>query len=331
VAEYIMASGIVSQKGEYETSAEYADRQKSIVLPPQPMAFLLNGRGRFGYGGSIKTAYDADRQVLSIILELFKRTIDGSDIYGTYDLDGTILYGDHYLGANAYGATADVTQVIAKSYSLAVENGTWLTLRNPGYAMQGAKVTLPIKLSPEKAKDLAGNIGVLLVGNLQTPWVSRSLSVSTPTLENPSDVSDIRAYLHIDPTAVWLIDIRTGEVLFKFSEHSLAEQLNYLEEERRLIYPLRLDISGDWAAFITYAADDGEEVKGEYFQTYGAMVRLPATIEAKHRITVKIADKYSYEAYRDKLIFKVNEIPVKPKWHISKNPFLAEAIFELPN
>jgi hypothetical protein len=326
-----MASGIVSQKGEYETSAQYAVRQKSAAVPPQPIAFLLNGGGRFGYGGSVRTAYDADRQVLNITLELFKRTVGGSDIYGTYDLDGTIIHGDHYLGTNAYGTTADVTQVIAKSYSLAVENGTWLTLRNLGYAMQGAKVTLPIMFSPEKAKDLAGNIGVLLVGNLQTPWVSRDLSVSTPTLENPSDVSEIRAYLHIDPTEVWLIDIRSGEVLFKFSERSLAEQLNHLEEERRQTYPLRLDISGGWAAFLTYAVDDGEEIKGEYFQTYGAMVRLPATIEAKHRITVKIAAKYNYEAYRDQLIFKVNGTPAKPKWHISKNPFSAEAVFELPN
>jgi hypothetical protein len=335
IADSLKTSGIASPKGEYETSSAYADRQRGTTLPFQSIAFLLNGKGRMGYGGSVSTSYDADKQILDVLFVLSKRKIGAREIFGIYDLDGTILQSDHYLGTNAFGATADVTSLRTKSYSLAIDDGTWLTHRTIGYALEPAKIDLPIKMPPEKAKDLSGYLGILLVGSLQSPWVSQGLSFTSATLANPVDSANIRTYLHFAPISIWLFDKRTGDVLFKFSERSLVDQLNQLELERRSVYPLRLDIDGSSnppRTYFTYIVDDGEEVRGKYVNVYyGTIPKLPMTIEAKHRIRVKIYTKPNFEYYRIDLVFKLNGAPVKPKWHISKNPFLAEAVFEAPN
>ncbi len=138
IAEAIQATGITSPKGEYETSAAYAERQRTAVRPSQPIAFLLNTRDRFGVGSIVSTAYNAEKQILSIRLQLSEKKIGGREIFGTYDLSGSILQSDHSPGTTAFGVTADVTNLITKSYSVAIDNGTWLTRRTPGYALEPA-------------------------------------------------------------------------------------------------------------------------------------------------------------------------------------------------
>jgi len=333
IAEAIQASGITSPKGEYETSAAYAERQRTAVRPSQPIAFLLNTRDGFGVGSIVSTAYNAEKQILSIRLQLSEKKIGGREIFGTYDLSDSILQSDHSPGTTAFGVTADVTNLITKSYSVAIDNGTWLTRRTPGYALEPAKTDLPIKLPPEKAKDLAAHFGVLLVGNLHAPWITQDLTGSSPTLALPIKSADIHIYLHVEPTSLWVFDKRNGKVLFKFSAQSLAEQLNGLESDRRADYPLTVEISS-WTdgAYLTYAVDNGEEIKGKSDDGAGGTItKLPVIIEAEHRVVVRINTKSSYQFYRTQLVFRVNGAPVKPKWHTSKDPFLAETAFVGPD
>jgi hypothetical protein len=358
IVRELEATGITKPKSEYETSADY--QRRISTLPSQSGSYGLSLDGELAFvlngptvnvavpSGGVKFNYDANKRLMDVEIQIDK-TDFGLDWLPALSLRSAILRSDRYMGENTYGATAEVTSILSREFGVTIENGTWLTPARAGsLSLEQTGVTLPLPMPPAVAKDFADHLRVLLICRLTSPWLRETSFVgSGATIQSPYEGVTIYKYLHISPEALWVFDDRDGKVIAKFTSSSLAAEWNRIaeesERERRKVYPLTLEIrlaDGFSYADFTYQFDDKPEQSGEDISyvpgSYVRQVHLPLIIEAKNYIAVKLDSKLSYEAYikESDLIFTLNGVQVKPKWHTGKNPvthrYEAAATFKLP-
>jgi len=367
IVRALEATGITEPKSEYETSADYQKRIAALPihgvlngLPPDGrLAFVLNGPAASAGVtlGGVELSYDADKQLMSVKLEIAKSDFGPNAIFPAFSFQSTVLHSSQYTGKNAFGATADVTSLVIGGFGITAENGTWLTpigelSARASYPQSGSLaliehtgVTLPLQMPPMVAKDVSDHLRVLLICSLTSPWLRQTTWVSSgATIQDPSEGSITSKYLHVSPEAVWIFDERDGNIIAKFTSSSLQAEWQRIaresEQERRKLYPLKLEIkdrSGWSTADFTYQADDQPEQSGTYKPgILRNLIDLPLVIEAKNHIQIKLDSKLSYEAYvkEPSLVFTLNGVQVKPNWHTGKNSvthrYEAVATFELP-
>lgn len=363
IVSALEATGITEPKSEYETSADYQKRRATLPthgdlngLPPDGrLAFVLNGpaaRGGSTLGG-VELGYDADRQLMSVKIDIAKSDFGPNAIFPAFSFQSTVLHSSQYTGENAFGATADVTSLVIGGFGITAENGTWLTplgelSARASYPQSGSLaliehtgVTLPLQMPPLVAKDVSDHLRVLLICSLTSPWLRQTTWVSSgATIQDPSEASITTKFIHVSPEAVWIFDERNGNIIAKFTSSSLKAEwqriaLDY-EQARRKLYPLKLEAAlneGFSIGVFSYQIDDQPEQSGP--GPYG-YIQLPLVVEAKNQvsITVRDQDRHQAEAYAKCFEFKLNGVQVKPKWQTGKNPMTHRdedvAIFKLP-
>jgi len=349
VAHVLEATGIPKPKSPYETTIDYQRRIASIpnqsisdgLVLSGRLAFVLNGPGVSPYGlnGQIKLNYDADQELLGVTVQFDEKNFLVNEIYPLFKLRSAVVTSDHYVGTNAFGASADVVDSLSESFGLSLDNGTWLTPRTLGEpALEPSRVTFPLQISSVEAQELVAHLRVLLICTLTSPWIQRNANRLDPTIQNPSGLTEITKYLHVAPQEVWIFDERSGRILFKFNDESLKTERLRIARERRAKYPLTLEVSspsGWWFAFLKYQYDDQPEQSGRYNASIlRSAVPLPLLIEAKSHILLRFDSKHDYEYTAGHLVFKLNGAVVRPKWHTEKNSdahsYLVSTTFQYP-
>ncbi len=321
--------GVGASKSEFETTAEYEKRKAGIgtqqlfpgILVSGRLAFVLNDPDALD---TARLSYDADAQNFIITVALNKQLLydaPGSPVLFTTVLKSNVESASHFVGENAYGATADVHRISASDFGLVVRQGTWLTTPRelPENLAPREGVTFKLPIPAERAKSSAAHLRVLLLGFLQSPWIYHDFRSNSATLDNPTEYSALRRYLWVDPQELWVFDEQSGIVLTKITEESLNAAAEKIEAERQSaharLYPMQLQISvagkrktpdllGD---YIEYQADDGK-----VFQT--ELMFLPMSIEARSAIRVAVAN---HEVTK-KLTFTMNGKAVIPEWRTDK-------------
>jgi hypothetical protein len=226
-------------KSEFETKEEYEKRISEITFED---IYALKIEEAYDLRGLTISTYDAELQVFNIALRAEPLSEYTSNDYRSSLIIRAMNRKSHpYIGSNPYGATFEVRDFTATQYGVAFVNQdafgvsgydnkynsdtTWTSRRN---------LDLVIKASPDKAKVLKGNIGVLLLckpalyksgiesyqsyksyrgmGNSLTFEKSDSLKA---TIDNLESHYYERKYFNVEVLGVWVYDIRTGEVLFR--------------------------------------------------------------------------------------------------------------------
>jgi hypothetical protein len=228
----LLAKKAPLKKEEFETTAEY-EKKIADAVPGDVYAFKIDAGS--GLHGLRVSPYDADTQKFQITLEtewLSKYTFED---YRASFIVRTLDKGSHsYIGANAFGATREVTSFSATQYGLALVNqqdfgssrhdDNKYNIKTPLTSIR--EVSIAIQIPPDKARTLKDNIGVLLICKPTLYKSDAELSLrkgndiifenydsSQATIDSPTSHLYERKYINVEILAIWTYDIRTGEVI----------------------------------------------------------------------------------------------------------------------
>lgn len=93
------------------------------------------------------------------------------------------------------------------------------TKGNPGESDRET-ITTTIKMTPEEAKHCQGNIMVLLIGRLASPYTSYEEITRKPLPEKPGTYLARYHYLYIHLLDIWFYDVSTGKIVKKMGNGS---------------------------------------------------------------------------------------------------------------
>lgn len=230
----LLAKKAPLKKEEFETTAEY-EKKINAGISDDIYAFKIDeGTGLHGLELS---PYDADSQKFQISLETEWLSQYTFEDYRASIIVKSLSKGtDSYIGSNAFGAKRLVTNFKAIQYGLALVNqqnfgsssydDNKYNTETPLTSIR--KVSLEIQIPPDKARALKSNIRVLLLckpalyksdeksslkrGN---DLIFENYDSSEATIDSPTSHFYERKYINVEILAIWIYDIRTGEVLSK--------------------------------------------------------------------------------------------------------------------
>lgn len=222
------------KKEEFETTAEY-EKKIAEAVPGDIYAFKIDEGS--GFRGLRVNPYDADSQKLQITLEtewLSEFTIE--DYRASFIIKTSNKDSHSYVGSNAFGATREVTSYSATQYGLALVNqqdfgssgydDNKYNIKTPLTSIR--KVSIALDIPPDRARTLKNSIGVLLLCKPTLYKSDAKLNVrkgndlifekydsSQATIDRPTSHLYERKYINVEILAIWIYDIRTGEVISK--------------------------------------------------------------------------------------------------------------------
>jgi PDZ domain len=265
VFETIRNSPALKEKSEFESTSAFQRRRSGFsdqplfanVTPTGFFAFVVEG---VVYAPQFK--YDADAQMLAVALS-------AQTVSFTMDKDKPTLDGvrirrinidrDSYIGSNAYGAKIKVDRTYASEFGVAFNQGNWLFRTAERYSLQQFSYLLAI--GPDEAKALKADLKLLLVCRLTDPWFRHSAHGHDPTVTEPYETLVDENYLQISPEQVWIFNSRTGEVVRKLSESSIAADQDQQLSLKLRQTPLLLEVTPYFGGI----PDFGEGITGVKF------------------------------------------------------------------
>jgi hypothetical protein len=209
------------RKKEFETTADYEKKIKS-VLSDNVYAFMLDFSSRVGtrFGVSGYLDYNADAQKLKIIIKPdymymnnYPREVSPRTTVIVKEIDKRTR---SYIGSNVFGVNRLVKGYSSTQYLVALVNSE----------MVSSDLNCEVDILPDKAKNLINNIGVLLLCKMslhEKPSLvvtgndlifEDSYSVEA-TISFPASHFFDRKYINVEALAMWVYNLRTGEIIFK--------------------------------------------------------------------------------------------------------------------
>ncbi len=133
----IEALGPNRPKSAFDTTADYELRRAAFstltFLPGIPvssqLSFVLNDPDAKVIPPAISFVYDTDTETLQLTVSPERRTFvltPGIPVLSTLTLKSDVKRLDRYTGQNAYGATAEVNDILDEEYGIALNTRTWL-------------------------------------------------------------------------------------------------------------------------------------------------------------------------------------------------------------
>ena len=286
VVEAIKNSPSLKEKSEYESTAVFQARRSGFpdqplfgdVKPTTVFAFVLE---ESLFAPEFK--YDADAQAMGV-------TLSGRTMRFIMDKDRPTLDGvlirrlsrdrDSYIGGNAFGASVKVDRTYSEEFGVAFEQANWLFGQSGGYTRTFSYL---LAMEPEIAKAIKADLKLVLVCRLTEPWLRHSAHGHDPTVSEPYETIVGENYLQVDPVQLWAINSRTGDVVRRFSEASIAaDQSEQLSLKLRQT-PLLLEVkAASSAQLYRIRIDDAEEKRGVLENagtTFGAKQKIVLTLD----------------------------------------------------
>lgn len=162
-------------KGEFESSAAFDQR----VLGE--LSAKLGGTNRVVAVIPIRdmAGYDADTSTMTInpVASRIKENVITVKAYSGIDRHG------HFVGSNAYGATAEVSR----------ETFTQFYMLLPARSRMSMKVSM----DPETARSFKDKGSLVLVGSLLSPYIAYERTRGRATIGDPTDTTYLKFYLGI--------------------------------------------------------------------------------------------------------------------------------------
>ncbi len=195
----ISVKNIFLDKSEYETKAQYEARKKEALLKPYIGSLRLDSLLAFSVS-DLKTEYDAELQMLKAKVGLLS---------GQLTLLTDLVKKISYIGRNAFGVRARVTEKLYFSYDLLCDNYRDLNVST------WSDLVFLLPMSAEIALVNRYNLRVLIICKPDEPFVQQTISSDKPTLNDPLGIHIKKHILRVKVFGVWIYDSRTGRVLAK--------------------------------------------------------------------------------------------------------------------
>lgn len=219
-----------SLKGEFETTEQY---QKRISISNNNQ----NAKGIFSFQGyKPKMKYSADDSEFTILIRVgavlspFEHSLIPPQ-KGKYDVSDfkkddksiTLIVdmedGGSYEAENVYGAKTIVEKTVFTSYDVAVtycNDFPIETIEDEQFPIiKFDYIVGKFPSPPEEARKIKKNIGCLVIGKLEKPFIHETFILEPATFDSPYDVSRFHRYLHMRMLELWIYNQETGKVYVK--------------------------------------------------------------------------------------------------------------------
>jgi hypothetical protein len=308
IYEAIKNSAALKPKSEFETTTQYEARRKSFADQPimgtltlaSALAFIVSTDSPI-YGAQFK--YDADSQTLAFTLEGRSMTFYLDSVHPELDtilIRSTELDSGTYIASNAFGAKVKVDKTYSRDNGVAFAKDNWLFKSSESYSR---KFTLLFTMTPDQARAVKENGRVLLICKLVDPWFSETVHGHEAKIDEPYDTTVSDNYLQAVPLQLWIFNQKTGEVLSRISELSVAKAQDEQLAIKLKQTPLLLEVSAG-TTFLYTVSIDGQPGKLEHSdgktKEFGARSKIVFTVEYPRNLL-----DYS---------FKLNGKPYEPDW-----------------
>jgi hypothetical protein len=217
---YNRVRGGIEPKGEFETTGAFELRVEGAIQKIKAALIHDYGSSRVVAMAPIHAPYDADKEFFTVG-SMLGEALTGSNIFETetsirqdFELvavESRPRHKDDYVGQNAYGATRVVRAEKSDEYGIAlpelrlIKSTSWLRRR------------FIIPLPPERAQALGGRLSVLIVGELGQPGAIDGYWRSSPTLQNPQDVTINKRYVALKNACGAIVATDTREILSRLN------------------------------------------------------------------------------------------------------------------
>lgn len=210
------------KKNEFETTDEYQARLAAIRLPGN---LPLNATIAIKFPTDqiapfCDNKYNADTREIIMSCEfgsqkLFIDAMHSGGIQAwTVGMASSKDVGT-YKGANAFGVSKTIVKRVAYGRGLAFDNFQNATTGERSNYLRRLELTVP-EVPTERARWLVGNMGVVFIADLTSPFLVSESRKDAPTLSNPMDFSGQYDFLYVHLRQMWLVDLKSGEVLQRF-------------------------------------------------------------------------------------------------------------------
>ncbi|MGB9989241.1 hypothetical protein [Pseudoduganella rhizocola] len=193
-------------KGEYETSAAYAQRLEQIRTANLAGSITASSIVSFEATrhASISSEYDADAKVLSVYFSMSPSSeiMSGGQSIASAVIDLLERNVDSYVAENIYGRKSDVTRTRAKVCAIGFKNLKF----EPGRA------EIHMQIEADKAPAARKNLGLIYVGQLSAPYLLKYSYSQAPTVSLPVDFEAVGDVIMLQLKKAYLYDRQTGEI-----------------------------------------------------------------------------------------------------------------------
>jgi hypothetical protein len=219
-------------KGEFETTAEY--NQRLIQIENASILGSLTYGSVYAFyvqDSEIDARYDADSRILAVSIELEPIHMERPEVCspnlvrlglckGTEHYVGAhaflsktkMLSLGEYTGTNSYGATTVVKSERRDQFKITFSNLEDFPTQS---GLMGEDICVRLSMDAISAQRAKGNLGVLAVSKLVSPYVTSNLGYHEPTLAEPYKLDSHFNFIHVHILALWVYDKSSGQVLAK--------------------------------------------------------------------------------------------------------------------
>jgi hypothetical protein len=193
------------RKGEFETTAAYNERAQEFSTAK--ITEKINAGDLLGFvseSARTSASYDADRGVLKVEAYLIHTQMIGMERYQTLMISSKLSNSREYSASNAYGKTVTVTSNLW--------NACAAIFKNQQQYYSTGKIETEVVMSPEDAKKAKGNLILVFVGKLTSPYLTDYNEYLKPTIDSPREAAwnGDALLMHLDQ--IWVVDKITGQV-----------------------------------------------------------------------------------------------------------------------
>lgn len=198
LAKVKKASAQIDARSEFETKGQYQQRIDAVTKKFGRNEIVIVFSRKYIY-----TSYDPDTEILKVY--------SGGDQTNSLNLRSHDKTVGSYIGSNAYGAKTRIDQVHSYSLDLVYDQTPF------NYAAYQAVSLgyMEIKVKPEVAKRLKGNIAVAYTMELEPPFFSKDrVEKGAPTYSDPVESTEFNEVIYVNyPTRIDVFEYNSGEIL----------------------------------------------------------------------------------------------------------------------
>ena len=197
------------QKNEFETTDEFYERKDRE--DKLPLIGSINLSDNFALLVKSKSKYDADNKSLIILLPLqeswtkkFELGIKGQEIYNRKKM---------YVGSNAFGATAKITEYSTSDAILVVKNSSSYDFDQSSYRTNQYMYVTLNDVSVENAKKIKDNLSTICVFKLDSPFIGEDVYYSEATIDHPTKMVISNNLVYGNISEIIVFNNKSGEIL----------------------------------------------------------------------------------------------------------------------
>ncbi|MFL6672898.1 MAG: hypothetical protein ACJ8LG_06380 [Massilia sp.] len=208
-------ASLSAEKGEFETTAAYNERVAAMsnraVVGETTLADTVGFVPASDAVSMLTDKYDADRGTLNVSTYWGGgMQMVGTDIVTSTKLTYRPKAHRSYQASNAYGKTVTVESTTYDTCGLAFSN-----VKYGSYV--SSRISEEIIMSPEEARAAKGNIAIMYVGNLTSPFRVEFSDYLKPAIDSPREAAWGGDALVMNLSQIWLFNKETGKVYKKIS------------------------------------------------------------------------------------------------------------------